>query len=331
MNTFLNLLLARNKEFYRDKGALIWSLLFPLMLIVGFTFAFSRPDEAVFTLGHKHSVPALTALPSYIERVEYTDTALAEQRIRHHQLDVFIDYSQTPPRGLYNPLSPSSQALVDVLAGNINELELQPLRGDAVRYVEWVVPGILGMNIMFAALFGVGYVIVRYRKNGVLKRLSASPVTPLQFLAAQMASRLLLVMLANTLILVACVYALGLRMEGSWFSLLLTLATGCLTMICVGLAVACRTASEELAGGLLNLFTWPMMVLSELWFSLDSAPAWMQQLSLALPLTHMVKASRAIMVDGTSLITLAPNLLAMLAFATLSLAIAAKCFRWESA
>jgi len=199
-----------------------------------------------------------------------------------------------------------------------------------VRYVEWVIPGILGMNIMFSALFGVGYVIVRYRKNGVLKRLNASPVTSLQFLAAQMVSRFLLVMAANATILIACTAALDIRMEGSWPLLLLTMAMGCMTMICIGLAVSCRTASEELAGGLLNLFTWPMMVLSEMWFSLDNSPEWMQSLSLAMPLTHMVKASREIMVEGANFMAVMPNLIAMLLFALLSLAIAAKWFRWES-
>ena len=331
MRTFLNLISARNKEFYRDKAALIWTVLFPLLLIVGFTFAFSRPEEAVFTLGHKGQAESMAELPSYIERIDYDSNDQAVQRIRHHQLDVFIDFSSTPTNASYNPLSPSSQALRDIIQAQLPDINFHPLEGKAVRYVEWVIPGVLGMNIMFAALFGVGYVIVRYRKNGVLKRLSASPVTPLEFLSAQMVSRFLLVMAANSSILIVCTYALNLRMEGNWFTLILTLAIGCVTMICIGLAVSCRTASEELAGGLLNLFTWPMMVLSEMWFSLDNAPEWMQNLSLALPLTHMVKASRSIMVEGANLVSVMPNLLAMLAFAILSLAIAAKWFRWESA
>ncbi len=327
MRTFLALVIARNKEFYRDRSAMVWTIVFPLLLIVGFTFAFSRPADAIFKLGVWGDAPQLE-LPEYVELVTYQDWDRAVTRLRHHELDLLLNREQGV--ALYNELSPSSGALLDLLRPQLPpELEVETMQGKAVRYVEWAIPGVVGMNIMFGALFGVGYVIVRYRKNGVLKRLSAAPVSPFAFLSAQMLSRFMIVMISNGAILAGCVLMLDLRMEGSWLDLTLALAAGCLTMICIGLVVASRVSSEELAGGLLNVLSWPMMILSELWFSLDNAPQWMQAISNLLPLTHMVRAIRSVMVDGAGLIGILPNLLALGLFGIFSVILAAWLFRWE--
>ncbi|MBC6427659.1 MAG: ABC transporter permease [Cellvibrionales bacterium] len=328
MHPIFALVVARNKEFYRDRAALVWSICFPLLLILGFSLAFARPEPAVFQLGLvDEAAPA--ALPEYVATVDYVDRERALARLRHHELDLLLDGGAG--RLYYNALSPASLALLDLLdGGDPLGLETQAVTGEAVRYADWVIPGVVGMNLMFGALFGVGFVIVRYRKNGVLRRLAASPISPLVFLTSQMLSRFIIVMAVNSAILISCTLLLGLRMEGSWLSLLLTLGVGSLTMICVGLVVASRIASEELANGLLDTLSLLMMFFSELWFSLDSAPRWMQWLSELLPLTHMVRALRAIMVEGAGLADIWSSLAALGLFAVFSLALAARLFRWEA-
>lgn len=330
MRTFLNLIGARNKEFYRDRSSMVWAICFPILLIIGFAFAFSSPDKTVFSLGYNTTLPDQLELPSYIDTINYDDAELASQRIRHHQLDMWLDTTATDT-AYYNPSSATSTALRDILSAQLDGSNIIPLPGKAVRYVEWVIPGILGMNIMFGALFGVGYVIVRYRKNGVLKRLAATPVTAIEFLAAQVASRFIIVILTNTSILVGSVIALDIEVQGSWLSLIACLATGCITMICIGLIISSRTTNEELAGGLLNLITWPMMLLSELWFTLDKAPQWMQAIANILPLTHMVRAARQIMVDGAGFGDVWPSFAILIAVAVICLLAAATLFRWEQA
>ncbi len=333
MRTFIALISARNKEFYRDKASLTWAILFPLLLIVGFSFAFSRPADTLFTLGVIGDLPDTITTADYIEVIPYEDDKLALKRIRHHQLDILINTeTHTEIQGAYNKLSPSSTALLDILyAQQSIDIRFNNIEGKAVRYVEWALPGVLGMNIMFAALFGVGYVIVRYRKNGVLKRLSASPVSPIHFLAAQMISRFIIVIITCTSIMVGCILLLDLKMEGNWLLLIATMAIGCITMICMSLVIASRTASEELASGMLNLLTWPMMVLSELWFSLDNAPQWMQSLSNLIPLTHMVKTMRNIMIDGAGLQEVFGSLIILVVVAVISILLGAKLFKWEVA
>ena len=157
------------------------------------------------------------------------------------------------------------------------------------------------MNMMFSCLFGVGYVVVRYRKSGFLRRLSATPVTAFEFGAAQVLSRLLLTISVTALIYGALALFVPFRNEGSVLLLLLIAIVGALSMIAFGFMMAARFASEELANGAINLASWPMMLLSGVWFSLEGAPAWLQQAAKVLPLTQMLDAARAVMLDGAGL------------------------------
>ena len=171
------------------------------------------------------------------------------------------------------------------------------------------------MNMMFGSLFGIGYVIVRYRKNGVLKRLKATPLTAFEFISAQIFSRLLLTLSITILVFL-----------GTNF-LVYTLGAFCL--ISLALILASRTESEEFAGGILNLITWPMMIFSGVWFSLEGLPPTAQYLSKLLPLTHIVDAARAVMNDGAGMLDIMPDLLVLLAMSILFLFIGAMLFRWK--
>jgi ABC-type multidrug transport system permease subunit len=190
-------------------------------------------------------------------------------------------------------------------------------------------PGILAMNMMFSCLFGVGYVVVRYRKNGFLKRLRATPLRAFEFVVAQVASRLVLIMLITTFVYAGTSYFLDTRMEGSLVALFLVAMLGAVSLISMGLMVAARVTSEELAGGLLNLVTWPMMLLSGVWFSLEGTNEWVRTAAAAFPLTHVLAAARAIMLDGTALTGLLPQLLILTVMSAAFLGIAAAIFRWR--
>ena len=146
---------------------------------------------------------------------------------------------------------------------------------------------------MFSCLFGVGYVIVRYRKSGVLKRLKATPLRAIEFLAAQVVSRLWLVVAVTTVVFVGTHQFLDFVMRGSFLLLFTVLVLGAVCLISLGLLVAARTSSEELAGGLLNLLSWPMMVMSGVWFPLEGAHPYIKSApyinaaAQVLPLTHL--------------------------------------------
>ena len=201
--------------------------------------------------------------------------------------------------------------------------------GRPIRYVDWLVPGVLGMNMMFSCLFGVGYVIVRYRKNGFLKRLNATPLKAIEFIAAQVASRLMLIMSITIAVYIGTDLLVGFYMAGSYGVLLLVALLGATSMISLGLLVAARVTSEELAGGLLNLLSWPMMFLSGVWFSLEGTYPWLQHAAQVLPLTQMLEAARAVMLDGAGILQVLPHLLALAVMSALFLALGAASFKWK--
>lgn len=334
MKEFLAIFVARNKEYYRDKGSLAWAFMFPLLVIIGCALAFSNPDNAVFTVGVHGDIdipPVREWLAEpYIKTVQVDDLQAGLQRTQYHQVDLLLS-TESGLRYWINTESSAGYAAEKLLNNVADGFQRQEISGRKIRYVDWVIPGVLGMNLMFGALFGVGYVIVRYRHNGVLKRLQATPATAIQFLSAQLASRLLIVVTVNALIFIGCAYFLDLVVLGSYLNLLLITVLGALAMIAVGLLVACRTANEELAGGLLNLATWPMLFLSEVWFSLDDAPAWMSGLAELMPLTHIVKATRSVMIEGAGLGDVSYHLGWLLVLTLAVLATASALFRWHKA
>jgi ABC-type multidrug transport system permease subunit len=212
---------------------------------------------------------------------------------------------------------------------NAPALVREPVTGEAVRYVDWLLPGILGMNIMFSCLFGVGWVVVRYRKSGFLKRLRATPLRAIEFIAAQVLSRLLLIMLVTVFVFVGLRALLDFPLEGSGLLLFVVALLGSIALIAIGLFVAARFTSEELASGILNVITWPMMLLSGVWFSLEGSADWVRWLAQLFPLTQMLDASRAIMLDGAGFLEVAPQLAALAFTATLFLVLGAIFFKWR--
>lgn len=327
---------ARNLEFVRDRGSMSWNLLLPFGLMFGLSFVFgdaNRPQYTVGVLGDESRIDASLHpffATRYMEFVAVDDEQDAVRKVARHQLDLLVDLHETP-RYWVNPDSPKGYfaelALLEVSDG---EARKQETSGDAVRYVDWVLPGILGMNMMFSSLFGVGYVVVRYRKNGFLKRLRATPLRAFEFVFAQVLSRLMLTMLITTVVFVGVSLLLDIRVEGSYFLLFLVGLVGAVTLISMGLLVASRVTSEELAGGLLNLVTWPMMLLSGVWFSLEGADDWVQNLAAFFPLTHVLDSARAVMLDGAGFADVAGDLFALTAMSVAFIAAGAFLFRWRA-
>ncbi|MDP2229284.1 MAG: ABC transporter permease [Moraxellaceae bacterium] len=331
MKNFLALFMTRNREFYRDKGSLSWSILFPLILIFGLSFALSN-DRHVYRVGvlgePTASINLLASLP-HLDIVPYTDEALALHRLTRHQLDMVMA-AGTPAPYWINTQSKKAFFLEQSLRQQHPDgLEKRTVTGDEVGYVAWVIPGVLSMSLMFSCLYGVGYVIVRYRDLGVLKRYRATPVTALEFLSAQAASRLLISVGTLAAVFTGSHWLLGFPVQGSYALLLLVAVVGAASMIALSLLCAARIDSLEFMNGLLNLISWPMMLLSGLWFPLDEAPELIRQISLAMPLTHVVNAARAVMLDGAGLMQILPALAVLTALTVVLMGLAAFSFRWQ--
>jgi len=344
----LAILTARNREFYRDNAGLTWNLLMPVMMIIAFAFIFSGEPKALFKVGviapaaQNADESGFLATP-HIDFIPITDdsaaVAAAVTKVQRHQLDLLLDLRSSPTYWV-NPESANGDLVERLLLGAYARTDAAtrgddtpPRRraaaGEALSYADWVLPGVLAMNVMFSSLWGVGWVVVRYRKNGVLRRLKATPLRPIEFLSAQVLSRLLVVLSTSTLVYLGASVILDFPMRGSYVALLLVYTAGALCMISLGLTVAARLRTEELADGLLNLMSWPMLLLSGVWFSMEGTSAAAQTLSTLMPLTHLVDAARDIMIDGAGVLDILPQLGLLLGLAALLLVVAARFFRWE--
>lgn len=327
---FWAILKARNLEFFRDKSSLSWSIIFPVLLLAGFAVVFSDNDKDVYKVGVIDQPADFSAFSDvrFINFVDYQQIELAMTKLERHQLDLVIDHGNK--KIWQNESSANSYIVQKMLSGAIDDSwQSSFIDGRAIRYVDWVLPGILGMNMMFSCLFGVGYVIVRYRKNMVLKRLNATPVKAIEFLAAQITSRLWIVIAISGAVFAGCDFIFDFYMLGSLWNLLLIAVLGAMSLISLGLLLSSRSRSEELTGGLLNLVTWPMMILSGVWFSLEGSPEFIQQISYFLPLTHLVEGARAVMIEGADFVELSTHTLPLAVMTFVFLSIGAFMFRWD--
>ena len=332
---------ARTKEFYRDRSALGWNVIFPLLIIVGFSVVFRSDSSPILKVG----IVALAEKPAengisniqfneflkikYINFIQFNSKEKAIGSLQKFKIDMVIDSNSKTY--WINESSPNGYLAEQLLKGAQNKSSVfkkQSFYNKGIQYVEWLFPGILGMNAMFNSLYGVGYVLVMYRKNGILKRFSVAPVRPFEFLSAQILSRMFVVLATTVVVYVGTVLLYGFKCKGSLFTLFILFALGSFCMISLGLLIASRSDSQEFADGIINIITWPMMFLSEVWFSLEGSRPWVQKVSQFLPLTHIVDGARMIMNEGATLFDLQLQIVYLVAISLLFLFLGSLLFRW---
>ncbi len=335
---------ARNAEFFRDRAAFGWNFAFPFLIIVGFGIIFAGREFKQFNVGvfpssnrvihlADSTLPPAFQQDRHIIFVPVGDRGEGEEKLNHHQIDLLVDARSATHAFWVNESSPNGSLaerifLASFMAGSPIP-EKGTVEGLQVRYIDWLLPGILAMNMMFSALWGVGFVIVRYRKNGALKRLKATPLTALEFLAAQMFSRIFLLMFTICIVWLGADFIFHIQVRGSYLLLLLLFFLGGLNLCAIGLILAARGTSEEFTSGILNFISWPMMFLSEVWFSLEGSPEWVQTLAWFFPLTHLLKTTRRVMSDGATFVDVSGECGLLLASTLVCLVIAAWLFSWN--
>ncbi|MCH8177926.1 MAG: ABC transporter permease, partial [Proteobacteria bacterium] len=199
------LFVARNTEFFRDRSALAWSVLLPILIVFVFAYAFSDENPEKFKVVLVSTAPMNEGMEQfkstrYIRFIETGNIDDNLSKVERHQVDMVFDsnsgsywINQTSPNGYI-----VEKLLIAAYVDSGHSLKQNLVEGDEIRYIDWVIPGVIAMNMMWGALFGIGYVIVRYRKMGVLKRLHATPVTSVEFLTARIMSRLWLLLVVNS-------------------------------------------------------------------------------------------------------------------------------------
>jgi ABC-2 type transport system permease protein len=342
---YSHLLMARMLELKREPEVVFWVFVFPLLLALGLGIAFrNKPGDAVSVAivegaGAQDAQSLLARSPQHdMFKVQILDAAATRQEFRLGKFDLVIE-----PDGKgafqyrYDPARPES-----VLAkAEVNDaLQAAAGRKDAVpttavtssepgsRYIDFLIPGLLGMNLMNSGMWGIGFALVDMRQRKLLKRFVGTPMRRGDFLLALASSRLILMIIEVGLLLVFGVLFFHMRVLGSVGSIALIAAIGSLTFGGVGLLTASRAQKIESVSGLINLVMMPMWIFSGVFFSYERFPAVIHPLIKALPLTALNDALRASILEGTPILHQWPRLLVMVLWGGISFVLALKWFRW---
>jgi ABC-type multidrug transport system permease subunit len=342
---YSHLLMARMLELKREPEVVFWVFIFPLLLALGLGIAFrNKPGDAVSVAivqgaGAQEAQTLLARSPHHeMFKIQMLDAEIAHKGFRLGKFDVVIE-----PDGKggiayrYDPARPES-----VLARSETNDAMQAAAGrkDAVattsvtssepgsRYIDFLIPGLLGMNLMNSGMWGIGFALVDMRQRKLLKRFVGTPMRRGDFLMALASSRLILMIIEVGLLLLFGALFFHMRVLGSIAAISLIAAIGSLTFGGVGLLTASRAQKIESVSGLINLVMMPMWIFSGVFFSYERFPAVIHPLIKALPLTALNDALRASILEGTPLLHQWPRLLVMILWGGISFALALKWFRW---
>ncbi len=342
---FLHLISARIKELRREPEVVFWMFVFPLLLSFGLGIAFrNRPADAtsiaIISGPHAHSVFSLIEQsPQKASiRAVIVERTQAAQGLRLGKYDLVIEpVREDKVQYNYDPARPES-----VLSRTeVNDaLQSSAGRKDVVattsatssepgsRYIDFLIPGLLGMNLMNSGMWGMGFALVDMRQRKLLKRFVATPMRRSDFLLALIGSRLLLMIAEVALLLGFGVVVFHMRVLGSRWSILLIGAIGAITFGGLGLLTASRARKIETASGLMNLIMMPLWIFSGVFFSYERFPATVHPFIKALPLTALNDALRATILEGSSLASQSGRVLILVLWGGISFMLALRWFRW---
>ncbi|HEX2523127.1 MAG TPA: ABC transporter permease [Terriglobia bacterium] len=335
------LILCRFREFAREPEVIFWVFGFPLLLAIGLGIAFrNQAQETVYVgvLEHREAPAVLEKLKANgTIQAEVVPLDKADQALRLGKLALVLSPGD-PVEYRYDPTRPDSllaRSLVDATlqkaAGRRDPILVteKEITEPGARYIDFLIPGLLGMNLMSGGMWGIGFVIVEMRTKKLLKRMIATPMRRSDFMLAMFASRLVFMITEVVLLLIFGRLAFGMIIQGSIAGIVMVAFIGCMSFAGVGLLVASRAQKVETVSGLMNLVMLPMYVLSGVFFSAERFPQMLQPFIQSLPLTALNDSLRAVILEGSSLASQAGEMTIMAAWGVAGYLLALRWFRWN--
>lgn len=335
------LFLARFRELFRTPEAIFWIYGFPILLAIGLGIAFrNRPPDKIYVDIQEHAQAvqikqSLEVTRGFVVEIHSAQDCATRLRLGKTSIVVMPEGSFTY---MYDPTRPESALararLDDVLqraAGRRDSVVTQEreVTEPGARYIDFLIPGLLGMNLMGGGLWGVGFVIVDMRVRKLLKRLIATPMKKRDFLLSMVGGRLIFTLPELILLLATGIVVFDVQIRGSWLAILTVSLLGAMCFAGLGLLVACRAGKIETISGLMNLVMLPMWLFSGIFFASERFPAALQPFVQALPLTQLNGALRAVILEGSPLATQSFRLAILGAWGLVSFLLALRWFRWN--
>jgi len=332
-NSFVELTLSRIRLFFREPGAVFWTFGFPLILTVALGIAFRNrpPEPSVIALVDASSRPALSKDPGI--RLRILDEAAARVALRTAKVDLVV-LPGPPITYVYDATRPEgrlARALVDLALhphGPPYTVD-KPVNEPGSRYIDFLIPGLIGVNLMMAGMWGIGYVVVEIRVKKLLKRMIATPMSRAQFLFSFVIMRSLFLFLELPILLGFGWFAFQVRVAGSLLLYTAVALLGALSFAGLGLLFASRAQNTHTINGIINVVQMPMFVASGVFFSNARFPDRVQPWLKLLPLTALNDALRAVSIDGAGLSGILAPVGLLAGYALVSFAIALRIFRWR--
>ena len=345
LHPLFELTAMRIREFLREKEAVFWVFIFPVLMTfaLGIAFRNTAPDKTPVAIEASATDARANEIAGVLSRSpEVTATVVspdeATRALRSGKVSIVVKPQNDTFEYRFDPTRPESRAarllVDDVLQRgkgrtDVAQVAEQKVTEPGARYVDFLVPGLIGMNMMGSGLWGLGFTIVIARSRKLLKRFAATPMRRSHYLLSFMLSRLVFLVLEVAAVIVFAALAFGFTVRGSWLSLGLMTVLGGFTFSGIGLLVAARPTTIEGVSGLMNFIMLPMWLLSGTFFSSERFPQVLQPFIKALPLTALNDVLRALMNEGASLASLWIPIGVLLAWCLISFVVALKIFKWQ--
>jgi len=335
----VQLTIVRFLETLREPEALFWIFAFPILLAGGLGIAFRNRPAEVLKIATTNPVLAQSLQGEKLLAVELLDSNAAGEALRTGKIallavpnangSVVYSYDDTNPEGRTARML--ADRAVQQAAGRADPIRTSDyfLREPGSRYIDFLIPGLLGMNLMGSAIWGMGFTVVDMRRKKLLKRLIATPMPKQYFLLSYVLSRILMLVAEVGIVLGFGAWIFHVPVRGSLLSLGVVCLLGSLTFSALGLLLASRAKTIEAASGLMNAVMLPMWIASGVFFSAQRFPDVVQPIIKALPLTAAIDALRANMLQGANLVQLTPQLAVLGAWLVVCFILALKLFRWR--
>ncbi len=341
-NALFQLIFANMRGYIREPEAIFWTYGFPLLMMIGLGLAFRSATYGPVHFGvvagraAERVEQAIGSDPAYSFEILEQEAAL--QKLSTNRLLLVV---VSEGEGLWYHFDPSNRGarqvrerLDDALQRAAGRIDPIAIRDEAIaapgsRYVDFLVPGLMGMNLMGGGLWGIGFVLVNMRIRKLIKRLLGTPMRRPHFLLSIVGTRVVFFMPEAFFLLLAATLVFGVPIQGSIFSIVVVAFLGAMAFAGLGLLAASRAQRIETISGIMNLVMLPMWLCSGIFFSAERFPDWMQPFIQALPLTQLINALRAVILEGQTLAEQASALLILAIWGGVSFLLALRWFRWN--
>ncbi len=334
------LTLARLLEFWRSPGSVFWVFIFPVVLAVALGIAFRHKGADSIRIAMVGGDAALTQTLSKIPDFEFLELTEQEalDRLHRGRLDALIDAGPDLFTLHFDPTRPDGDAirlrLSDALQRSLGREDVATISEEHVtsgggRYIDFLIPGLIGMNMMSSCMWGIGYAVVDQRKRKLLRRFAATPMNRAHYLLGFMFSRMLFLVLEVGLLLIFGYYVFDIQVQGSILAVWGFAIMGALTFSGMSVLIASRTENTEVASGWMNFAMMPMWLLSGTFFDYHRFPEVVHPFIRALPLTAVNDSLRGLINHGESITSLGLEAAVLALWGTIAFFLALRFFRWQ--